>query len=100
MPLRALSTAAAIEITRHGADVMPLDQVEDYDAQEAEIERLFKAKLRDLRRLPRSQRALALRAAREWRQLALQALRERRVRERHARYMLWQLRLPPPRPTP
>lgn len=99
-PLRALSSAAAIEITRHGADVMPFEHTEDYDAEEAEIERMFKSRLRDLRRLPRSQRALALRAAREWRQLALQALREKRARDRRTRYMLWQLRLPPPRPTP
>jgi hypothetical protein len=94
---------AAIEVTRRGAEMMPfipLEPAEEYDAESAEIERMFKSRLRDLRRLPRSQKALALRAAREWRQLAKQALTEKHLRDRHARYMLWQLRLPPLRPSP
>jgi hypothetical protein len=102
-PLRALSLAAANEIARRGTDMIPfipLEPAEEYEAEELEIERVFKCRLRDLRRLPRHQRALALRAAREFRQMALQALREKRARERHARYMLWKMRLPPPRPTP
>lgn len=99
-PLRALTSVAMVEITPRGADMIPLiplEPAEEYDAEEAEIERTFKARLRGLRRLPRSQRALALRAAREFRQLALQALREKRARDRHAKYMLWRMRLPGPR---
>lgn len=101
--LRALSAAAAIEIMRRGGDMMPfipLEPAEEYEAEQLEIERLFKCRVRDLRRLPRSQRALALRAAREWRQLALLALREKRIRDRLSRHMLREMRLPPPRPTP
>jgi hypothetical protein len=100
VPLRAFSQAAAVEITHHGAPLIPLEAMEEDGGEAAEIERMFKSRLKDLRRLPRSQRALALRIARECRQIALKELRERRARERHTRYMLWQMRLPPPRLSP
>jgi hypothetical protein len=84
------------EPTRRGSPFIPLESIEDDDSERVEIEATFKYRLIGLRRLPRYQRALALRAAREWRQIALKELRERRARERNARYMLWQMRLTPP----
>lgn len=45
---------------------MGLEPIEDGDAVETEIERLFRARIGGLRRLPRRERAAALRAAREW----------------------------------
>jgi hypothetical protein len=71
----------------------------DHDEADSEIEAAFKWRLIGLRRLPRHQRALALRAAREWRAQALKALKERRAIERSARYRLWQLSRPAPRPS-
>jgi hypothetical protein len=85
------------ELTRHGSPVHGFEPLEEDEAAEAEIEAMFKRRLMGLRRLPRYQRAGALRAAREWRQLALKALRERRATDRHARHMLWRLGLPAPR---
>ena len=67
------------------------------DAADVEIEMTFRLKLMGLRRLPRQQRADALRAVRQWRFLALKALREKRAGDRRARYMLWQLQRPAPR---
>ena len=78
-----------------GSRFIPAEPTDDAEAAEAEIEALFKCRLMGLRRMPRYQRALALRAARDWRQLALKALREKRERERHARYVLWRSQLPP-----
>ena len=80
-----------------GLPLAGLDAVEEDGAAEAEIEAMFKRRLMGLRRLPRYQRAGALRAAREWRMLALKTLRERRATDRHARHMLWRLSLPAPR---
>jgi hypothetical protein len=71
--------------------------LEEDETADAEIEAQFKARLMGLRRLPRYQRAGALRAAKEWRMLALKALREKRATDRRARYALWRLGLPPPR---
>jgi hypothetical protein len=84
------------EPIRGGSPFIPLEPIEDDDSERIAIEATFKYRLIGLRRLPRYQRALALGAAREWRQIALKELRERRARERNARYMLWQMRLPPP----
>jgi hypothetical protein len=55
---------------------------EDDDAAAREIEAIFRRKLMGLRRLPKRERAAALRAAREERQLALHALRQRRAMKR------------------
>jgi hypothetical protein len=69
-----------------------MDPIDDHIAEAIEIERMFHLKIMGLRRLPRYQRAGALRAAREERQLALNALKEKRLRERHARHALRQRR--------
>jgi len=74
-----------------------LEPDEDSNGADAEIEAIFRRKIVGLRRLPRRQRAQALREAREWLAFALQALREKKATARHARYVLWrQSRLPPP----
>jgi hypothetical protein len=73
------------------------DGGEEDETAEAEIEAMFKRRLMGLRRLPRYQRAGALRAAREWRVLELKALRKKRATDRHARLMQWRLSLPQPR---
>jgi hypothetical protein len=86
-----------IEPATRGSPFVGFELVEEHEAAEAEIEAMFKRRLMGLRRLPRYQRAGALRAAREWRQVALKALRETRATERHARFMQWRLGLPAPR---
>jgi hypothetical protein len=73
---------------------VPLD---DHDSEEQEIEQMFRAKLMDLRRLPRHLRGAALRAAREWRLDALKALRDKRARERRARLAMAQGQQPAPK---
>jgi hypothetical protein len=70
--------------------------MEDDDAARTEIEATFKARLKALRRLPRYQRALALRAAREWRMVAIAELREKRMRKRAARATQRRQQQPPP----
>jgi hypothetical protein len=75
-----------------------LDAAEGGDAAIIDIETTFRRMLIGLRRLPRRERAQALRAAREWRSFAMNALREKRLRDRHARYVQRrQNRLPGPR---
>jgi hypothetical protein len=96
-PLRALSSAAAVEATRRGLPFLPFEPVEEGAAEALEIEATFRRRLGGLRRLPRHERSAALRAAREWRLFALKALREKRARERIGRYVLWRHSLPPPR---
>jgi hypothetical protein len=66
--------------------------IDEGDAAEIEIETIFKRRIAGARLLPRHERAPARRAAREWRRIALKALREKRMRERHARHMLRQLK--------
>jgi hypothetical protein len=65
-----------------------------------EVEAVFQDMLSGIRRLPRRQRAAALRAAREWRFLEMKALRDKRARERRGRYLalrqLRQTRIPAP----
>jgi hypothetical protein len=90
-------SAAAVEVTRSGSDGAGFEPVEEDAGAETEIEAAFGAKLMDLRRLPRSQRPLALRAAREWRQSALKGLREKRARDRQVQHMLWRLGRQTPR---
>jgi hypothetical protein len=80
-----------------GPDGAGFEPVEADAGAEAEIESMFKAKLMDLRRLPRCERSLAFRAAREWHQSALNALRAKRARDRQAQYMLWRLGRQAPR---
>lgn len=96
-PAELLKPAAASEVTRLGSNAEGFDPVDEGGAAEGEIEAAFKARLVDLRRLPRCQRGLALRAAREWRQLALSALRAKRARDRQAQYALWRSRRQAPR---
>jgi hypothetical protein len=74
-----------------------MEPVDEDDAARDEIERVFRAKLMGLRRLPRAQRAGALQAAREWRQAALAGLRADRARKRSARFAAWKQPMPAPR---
>lgn len=90
--------AGMTEVTRGGSPWIGCEPVDDDGPAEAEIETAFRLKLMGARRLPRHERSQARRAAREWRQLALRALREKRARERYARYALWRMQQPPPRP--
>jgi hypothetical protein len=69
-----------------------LELDEESDSAEIEAQAIFRRKIAGLRRLPRRQRAQALREAREWLAVALQALREKKATARHARYMLWQMK--------
>jgi hypothetical protein len=93
----AWRSAAALETTRHAADLPELEPLEEDDGAVLEINQLFRRRLAGLRRLPRHQRAGALRAARDWRRQALGALKERRAAERRARHLLRQLLKPAPR---
>lgn len=96
-PAELFRPAAASEVTRLGSDGERFDPVDDGGAAEGEIEAAFKARLMDLRRLPRCQRGLALRAACEWRQSALSALRAKRARDRQAQFAFWRSRRQAPR---
>jgi hypothetical protein len=90
LTMRAESNLAMIECTRR----IPLDPVDEEEATANETEREYQGKLLGICRLPRSRRPAARRAARDWRHMMLAALREKRLRERHAGYlMLRQLRL-------
>jgi hypothetical protein len=88
--------AAVIELT-HRASLVGLEPAEEDETSASEIRATFRQKLTGLRRLPRHERAHALRAAREWLLLALMTLREKRARDRHAKSMFWQLQRPAPR---
>jgi hypothetical protein len=89
------------EVTRPGMPSGGLEPDEDSDGADAEIEVIFRRKIAGLRRLPRRERAQALREAREWLAFARTALRAKKAAARHTRYMLWrQSRLPPPSPNP
>lgn len=83
---------------RDGSEPIGFGPTEDTDDEAFAIEQEFGRRLAGLRRLPRRERAAALRAAREWRVLALKALRERKAGERYARYLAWQAQLQTPRP--
>jgi len=83
--------------TRLGSDEGGFEPADDCAGGEAEIEAMFRVRLMDLRRLPPSERAAALRAAREWREGARRALRDRRSGARLAQYALWRSRRQPPR---
>jgi|HubBroStandDraft_1064217.scaffolds.fasta_scaffold472554_1 hypothetical protein len=93
----AWHSAAALETTRRAAALPELEPLEADDGAVLEINQQFRRRLAGLRRLPRHQRADALRAARDWRRQALRALKERRAAERRARHLLRQLLKPAPR---
>jgi hypothetical protein len=83
-------SATESELPRHAMPSVEL--VDEDDAADVDIDTIFKRKLMGLRLLPRRERAQAYRAAKAWRRAALKALREKRQSERHARYMLRQLK--------
>ena len=88
--------ATRIELTRTGSFPIGPPPGDEDDAGEAEIKAMFKGKLVALRRLPRRERAAALRAAREWFLMAMKAAREKRGRDRYGKYMQWRLQIPRP----
>jgi hypothetical protein len=85
---------AAIELTRQDFEA-PESEAPDDDGA-AGIEAEFRRWIAGLRRLPRKERAAALRTAREWYLLALTALGEKRARERNARHMARRQQRPSP----
>lgn len=89
--------AAAVEITKRTVCWPELEPIEAEEGAMREINEQFGRRLAGLRRLPRNQKAHALRAAREWRRQALRALKERRATRRHARHGVRQLQKPAPR---
>jgi hypothetical protein len=79
--------SATLEIARSTARLPELEPLEEDEGAVREIKELFGRRIAALRRLPRHQRAHALRAAREWRRQALKALKEKRAVERCARHL-------------
>ncbi len=75
---------------------LPESDVAEGEAEEREIETVFRRKLAGLRHVRKSERAGALKAARDWRTLALKALRKRRASKRYATWVSRQLRRPVP----
>ena len=94
--MRTEFTTTRIEFTRIGSFPIGPPPAEDGDAGETEIKAMFQGKLMALRRLPRHERAAALRAAREWLLLAMKALREKHARDRYGKYVQWRLQNPRP----
>lgn len=70
---------AAPEVTRRDFLPAELMSTEEEDNPDVEIQLIFRRKIAGLRRLPRHQRAQALRAALEWLWSTLAALREKRA---------------------
>ena len=95
--LSAWHSAAALGTKHRAAHSPDLELLEADEGAVLEINQLFRRRLAGLRRLPRHQKADALRAAREWRRQALRAIKDRRAAERHARHLLRQLLKPAPR---
>lgn len=83
------------ELTERTRSLREPDAVEG-EAEEIEIETVFRRKIAGLRRLPKRERPSARKAARDWRIRALKALREQRARDRQARHILRQLLTPAP----
>jgi hypothetical protein len=83
-------SATEIELPHRAVSSVELDGEDD--GADVDVDTIFKRKLMGLRLLPRRERAQAYRAAKAWRRAALKALREKRQCERHARYMLRQLK--------
>ena len=81
--VRFLPTAT--ELTRD-AETSPDGPVDDAASTAAEIQAIFRSRIAGLRRLPKRERAQAMRAALEWLWFAEAALREKRMIERSAQY--------------
>ena len=83
---------AVTELTRR--DILPVEpfSTEEEDSPDVEIMKIFRRKIAGLRRLPRQQRAQAIRAALEWLWSTMAALRKKRLYERHARRMILQMK--------
>ena len=88
--------AVSIEVTGRRLPTLELDACEEGNAEEIEIEAVFRRMISGLRRMPKRDRPSALRNAREWRQFALKALREKRANARHANHMRRRLMAPAP----
>jgi hypothetical protein len=74
------------------AEVMP---IEEEDSPDVEVMKIFRLKIAGLRRLPKHQRAQAIRLVLEWLWSTMAGLREKRLYERHARHTLrQQMRMP------
>jgi hypothetical protein len=84
---------AARELTR---DAEPASDgpPDDTASAAAEIQAIFRSRVAGLRRLPKRERAQAMRAALEWLWFAEAALREKRMIARDARFSL-RRRVPP-----
>ena len=88
-------SAALREVMGPGLPLSEVDAVEG-EAEEIEIETIFRRKLAGVRQLPRSERPHARKAARDWRTQALKDLREKRARDRYASHTRRQLGQPMP----
>jgi hypothetical protein len=93
---RRFEAAALNEVVRRQAAPPEPDMVEG-EAEEIEIDTIYRRKLAGLRRLPKRERPHARKAAKDWRTQALRALRERNAIERHARRVIRRLQAPTPR---
>lgn len=89
-------TAALIEALARDR-YQPDDELPEGEAEEIEINHMFRRRIAGLRRLPKHERPHALKAARNWRGQALKALREQRARDRLAKRIRLQLSRPAPR---
>jgi hypothetical protein len=76
---------AANEVLRDVASSDEPGPVDEPGSQEAEIQAIFRSRIAGLRRLPKRERAQALRAALEWLWFAEAALREKRMITCYAR---------------
>jgi hypothetical protein len=79
--------SAATELTLRDLSAAELMSTEE-DSPDVEIQLIFRRMIAGLRRLPRHQRAQALRAALEWLGSTMAALREKRAYTRHRRNIL------------
>jgi hypothetical protein len=86
---------AAIEVLRGAASSDEQEPVDEPDSPEAEIQAIFRTRIAGLRRLPKRERAQALRAALEWLWFAEAVLREKRMIQRYARFSERQRMLKP-----
>jgi len=80
---RRFGAAVLNEVLRR-VTASPEPEVVEGDAEEIEIETVFRRKLAGLRQLPKRERSTARKAARDWRTQALKALREKRANSRCA----------------
>jgi hypothetical protein len=92
---RKFGTAVLSELTERARSLPEPDAVEG-EAEEIEIESVFRRRIAGLRHLPKRERPSARKAARDWRIRALKALREQRARDRQARRVHRQLSGPTP----